>query len=53
VFENGVLRRIFGPRMGEVNGEWRRLINEELMVCTTQQILFVLSSQEELNRQVV
>jgi hypothetical protein len=25
-----VLRRIFGPRMGEVTGEWRRLHNEEL-----------------------
>ena len=25
-----VLRRIFGPRRGEVTGEWRRLHNEEL-----------------------
>ena len=30
VFENTVLRRIFGPRMDEVTGEWRRLHNEEL-----------------------
>jgi len=30
VFENIVLRRIFGPRREEVNGEWRRLNNEEL-----------------------
>jgi len=30
VFENKVLRRIFGPRRGEVTGEWRRLHNEEL-----------------------
>ena len=30
VFESMVLRRIFGPRMGEVTGEWRRLHNEEL-----------------------
>jgi len=30
VFENMVLRRIFGPRMDEVTGEWRRLHNEEL-----------------------
>ena len=30
VFENMVLRRIFGPRRGEVPGEWRRLHNEEL-----------------------
>jgi len=30
VFENMVLRRIFGPRIDEVTGEWRRLHNEEL-----------------------
>ena len=30
VFENMVLRRIFGPRKEEVTGEWRRLHNEEL-----------------------
>jgi len=30
VFENGVLRRIFGPKWDEVIGEWRKLHNEEL-----------------------
>ena len=30
VFENGVLRRIFGPKRDEVTGEWRTLHNEEL-----------------------
>jgi len=30
VFENMVLRRIFGPRRDTVTGEWRRLHNEEL-----------------------
>jgi hypothetical protein len=30
VFENGVLRRIFGARRDEVTGEWRKLHNEEL-----------------------
>ena len=30
VFENMVLRRIFGRRRDEVTGEWRRLHNEEL-----------------------
>jgi len=30
VFENMVLRGIFGPRRVEVTGEWRRLHNEEL-----------------------
>ena len=30
VFENMVLRRIFGPRREEVTGEWRRMHYEEL-----------------------
>jgi len=30
VFENRVLRRIFGPMRGEVRGEWGKLRNEEL-----------------------
>jgi len=30
VFENMVLRRIFGPRTDEVTGEWRKSHNEEL-----------------------
>jgi hypothetical protein len=30
VFENRVLRRIFGPRGEEVTEEWRKLHNEEL-----------------------
>jgi hypothetical protein len=30
VFENMVLRRIFGARRDEVMGEWRRLYNEDL-----------------------
>jgi hypothetical protein len=30
VFENKVLRRIFGPKRDEVTGEWRRLHNKEL-----------------------
>jgi hypothetical protein len=30
VFENTVLRRIFGPKRDEVTGEWRRLHNEVL-----------------------
>jgi hypothetical protein len=30
VFENTVLRRIFGPKRDEVTGEWRRLHNEGL-----------------------
>jgi len=30
VFENTVLRRIFGPKRNVVIGEWRKLLNEEL-----------------------
>ena len=30
VFENKVLRRIFGPRRDEETGDWRRLHNEEI-----------------------
>jgi hypothetical protein len=30
VFENMVLRKIFGPRKDEITGEWRKLHNEEL-----------------------
>jgi hypothetical protein len=30
VFENRVLRKIFGPKKDEVTGEWRKLHNEEL-----------------------
>jgi len=30
VFENRVLRRVFGPKRNELTGEWRRLRNEEL-----------------------
>jgi hypothetical protein len=30
VFENRVLRKIFGPKRDEVKGEWRKSYNEEL-----------------------
>ena len=30
VFDNRVLRRVFGPKRDEVTGEWRKLHNEEL-----------------------
>ena len=30
VFENRVLRRVFGPKRDEIKGEWRKLHNEEL-----------------------
>ena len=30
VFENRVLRKVFGPKRDKVTGEWRKLYNEEL-----------------------
>jgi len=43
VFENRVLRRIFGPK-DEVTGEWsgENYIMRSLMICTYHQILFGL-----------
>ena len=32
VFENRMLRRVFGAKRDEVTGEWRKLHNEELNV---------------------
>ena len=40
VFENRVLKKIFGHKRDEVTGEWRRHITRNLMICTAHQILF-------------
>ena len=46
VFENMVLRRIFGPRRDEVTGEWRRLLNEELNnLYSSPNILLLIKSR--------
>jgi len=46
VFENMVLRRIFGPRRDEVTGEWRRLHDEELNdLYSSPNILRVMKSR--------
>jgi hypothetical protein len=46
VFENKVLRRIFGPRRDELTGEWRRLHNEELCdLYSSQNIIRVIKSR--------
>jgi len=40
VFENRVLRRIFGLKRDEVTGEGENYIMRSLMICTAQPILF-------------
>jgi hypothetical protein len=45
IFENKVLRRIFGPKRDEVTGEWNKLHNEELYILYSSQILLSRSNQ--------
>jgi len=45
VFENRVLRRIFGPKRDEVAGEWERLHNEELNDLYCSPNIRVIKSQ--------
>jgi hypothetical protein len=45
VFENRVLRRIFGPKRDGVTGEWRRLHNEELNDLYSRNIIRVIKSR--------
>jgi len=46
VFENRVLRKIFGPKRDEVTGEWRKLHNEKLndLYCSPN-IVWVIKSR--------
>ena len=46
VFENRVLRRIFGPKRDEVTGEWRKIHNGELndLYCSPN-IVWVIKSR--------
>jgi hypothetical protein len=45
LFENRVLRRIFGSKRDEVTGEWRKLHDEELhdLYCSTNIFRFIKS----------
>jgi hypothetical protein len=46
VFENRVLRRIFGPKRDEVTGDWRKLHNEELHnLYSSQNIIRMIKSR--------
>jgi hypothetical protein len=45
VFENGVLRRIYGPKRNELRVEWRKLHNEELnnLYCSPNTVVVIKS----------
>ena len=46
MFENRVLRRVFGTKRDEVTGEWGILHNEELMdICSLLNIVRVVKSR--------
>ena len=42
VFENRVLRRIFGPKRGEVTREWKQLVND---MYSSPSIVWVIKSR--------
>jgi hypothetical protein len=53
MFENGVLRRIFGPKREERAGDWRRLHNGELHnLYTSPNIIRVVKSRMGWTRHV-
>jgi hypothetical protein len=45
VFENRVLRRILGPKMDEVTGEWSKFHNEELNILYSSNIIRQIKSR--------
>jgi hypothetical protein len=45
VFENRVLRRIFGPKRDEVTGEWRKLHNDKLNGMNSPNVIRVIKSR--------
>ena len=46
MFENRVLRRIFGSKRDEIRGEWRKLHNEELNdLCSSPNTIRVIKSR--------
>jgi hypothetical protein len=48
VFENRVLRRIFGPKGVEVMGKWRKLHNGQLHnLCSTLDIIRQIKSRRK------
>jgi hypothetical protein len=48
VFENRVLRRIFGAKRDEIAGKWRRLHKEELYdICCSPNIIRKIKSRRK------
>jgi hypothetical protein len=47
VFENRVLRRVFGPKRDEVTGNGENYIMRSLVICTPYPILCGWSNREE------
>jgi hypothetical protein len=53
VFENSVLRRIYGPKWDVVTGEWRKFHNEELRdLYSLRSIIRIINSRMRLARHV-
>jgi len=54
MFENGELRRIFGPKRDEVTGDWRKLHNEELneLHCSPNIVRVIKSRRMRWTRHV-
>jgi hypothetical protein len=49
VFDNRVLKRIFGPKKDEVTGGWRKLHNEELHdLCSSPSIITIMKSRRRM-----
>ena len=47
VFENKLLRKIYGPKRDEVTGEWRKLHNEEHNdMCSSPSIVRMINREE-------
>jgi hypothetical protein len=48
VFENRVLRRIFGPKRDEVTEDWRKFHAEELRKLYSSQFIIRMNKKDEM-----